>query len=424
MTIKIIPVDKSNIFEWRSSVRTVFGDIPSKEVVIRMVNERFMIDYDNWNKPSDRLIAAFDTDSERIVGSGGADKYTITVPGGENIKMAGIAYMGTLPTHKRRGIFSSMMKTLHQQARDRGDAVAGLWASQSLLYSRFGYGLATMREDWVIDTHNTSLSTDSPKGISVRLVDKNKALSEIPEIYEIFRKCQNGATDRTQGYWNYLLYEDEQTKFNKSGRSGFFFAIAYKNNKPSGYAIYNFNKESGVAHEDDEGSLIVEEIISIDRESNNALWHYIFGVELVEEISFNRRGTNDPLYYMLKNPRKLKRNIIDGLWARIIDPIKMLESRTYQESEKITINISGQNQDDIEGTYTIETDGKNTEVKKTNNNPDISMRPSELSSIYFGSVRPSEFYQAGLFDIKNHDILRKINKMFSVEQSPWCNTDF
>ena len=127
---------------------------------------------------------------------------------------------------------------------------------------------------------------------------------------------------------------------------------------------------------------------------------------------------------MMKNPRKLKRNIIDGLCSRIIDPIKMLESRTYQESEKITINISGQNQDDIEGTYSIETDGKNTEVKKTNSNPDISMRPSELSSIYFGSVRASEFYQAGLFDIKNHDILRKINKMFSVEQSPWCNTDF
>ncbi|MED5283633.1 MAG: GNAT family N-acetyltransferase [Chloroflexota bacterium] len=424
MAIRIISVDKSNVFEWRSSVRTVFGDIPSEDTVIRMVNDRFMIDYDNWKEPSDRLIAAFDTDSKQIVGSGGADKYTITVPGGENIKMAGIAYMGTLPTHKRRGIFSSMMKTLHQQARDRGDAVAGLWASQSLLYNRFGYGLATMREDWIIETHDTSLSTDSPKGISVRLVDKNKALNEIPEIYETFRKCQNGATDRTQGYWNYLLYEDEQTKFNKSGLSGFFFAIVYKNNKPSGYAIYNFNKESGVAHEDDKGSLIVEEIISTDRESNNALWHYIFGVELVEEISFNRRGTNDPLYYMLKNPRKLKRNIIDGLWARIIDPIKMLESRTYQESGKITINISGQNQDDIEGKYTIETDGKNTEVKKTNNNPDISMRPSELSSIYFGSARASEFYQAGLFDVKNNDILRNINRMFSVEQSPWCNTDF
>ncbi|MBL07384.1 MAG: hypothetical protein CL773_06000 [Chloroflexi bacterium] len=424
MAIKIIPVNKSNIFEWRSSVRTVFGDIPSKDVVIRMVNERFMIDYDHWNEQSDRLIAAFDTESEQIVGSGGADKYNITVPGGNNIKMAGIAYMGTLPTHKRRGIFSSMMKKLHQQAKERGDAIAGLWASQSLLYSRFGYGLATMREDWSIDTNHTSLSTDRPTGISLKLVDKNKALNEIPKIYEIYRRCQNGATDRTQGYWNYLLYEDEQTRFNKSGRSGFFFVIAYKDNKPCGYAIYNFNKESGVAHEDDEGSLIVEEIISTDRESNNALWHYIFGVELVEEISFNRRGTNDPLYYMLKNPRKLKRNIIDGLWARIIDPIKMLESRTYKNPGKIVINISGQNQNDIEGIFQIETDGKNTDVKKTKDKPDISIRPSELSSIYFGSVRASEFYQAGLIEIKNYDILSRVNEMFSVEQAPWCNTDF
>ena len=49
MSIKIIPVDKSNIFEWRTSVRTVFGDIPKKDVVKRMVNDRFMIDFETWN---------------------------------------------------------------------------------------------------------------------------------------------------------------------------------------------------------------------------------------------------------------------------------------------------------------------------------------------------------------------------------------
>ena len=75
MSIKIIPVDKSNIFEWRTSVRTVFGDIPKKDVVKRMVNDRFMIDFETWNQPSDRLIAAFDTDINKIVGTGGADKY-------------------------------------------------------------------------------------------------------------------------------------------------------------------------------------------------------------------------------------------------------------------------------------------------------------------------------------------------------------
>lgn len=424
MAIKIIPVDKSNIFEWRTSVRTVFGDIPNKDVVKRMVNDRFMIDFDNWNEPSDRLLAAFDTDIGKIVGTGGADNYSMTIPGGNSLSMAGIAFMGTLPTHKRKGIFSSMMKKLHSQAKERGDSISGLWASQSLLYSRFGYGLATIREDWSINSNHTNLSKPKNDSIRFELVDKNTALKEIPKIYDIFSKCQNGATDRTQGYWNYMLYEDDQAMYNKSGNSGFFFVIAYKDNKPSGYAFYNFDKESGVAHEDDKGTLRVEEIISIDRETNNALWHYIFGVELVEEITFNRRAPNDPLYLMLENPRKLKRDTIDGLWVRIIDPIKMLESRTYNYKGEMTISITGQNQQDIEGTYLIETDGNNTEVKKVKKKPDIFMRPSDLSSIYFGGTSPGEHFQAGNIDVENHNSLRILSKMFFVEQKPWCNTDF
>ena len=105
MSVKIIPVDKSNIFNWRKSVRTVFGDIPDDDVVKRMVRDRFMIDFDNWNEPSDRLLGAMDTKTGQIVGTGGADQYVLTVPGGNTIGMAGIMGMGTLPTHKRKGIF-------------------------------------------------------------------------------------------------------------------------------------------------------------------------------------------------------------------------------------------------------------------------------------------------------------------------------
>ena len=85
------------------------------------------------------------------------------------------------------------------------------------------------------DDLSSKLASSKAKNDSIRfeLVDKNTALEEIPKIYDIFRTCQNGATDRTQGYWNYMLYEDEQTMYNKSGNSGFFFVIAYKDNKPS-----------------------------------------------------------------------------------------------------------------------------------------------------------------------------------------------
>ena len=144
MSIKIVPIDKTNIQEWRTSVRRVFGDIPSESDVKRLVNDRLMIPYEDWSKGSEkvdhnRLIGAYDEETKSIVGTGGADKFDITVPGGNSLSMAGIAYMGTAPTHKRKGIFRLMMNNLHSQAKDRGDSLAGLWASQSLLYSRFGY---------------------------------------------------------------------------------------------------------------------------------------------------------------------------------------------------------------------------------------------------------------------------------------------
>ena len=91
---------------------------------------------------------------------------------------------------------------------------------------------------------------------------------------------------------------------------------------------------------------------------------------------------------------------------------------------KITINLSGQNQKDLEGNYLIDTDGTNTEVKKVTNKADIYMRPSDLSSIYFGGFSPGEHFQAGNIHVKDYSALKELTKIFNVDQKPWCNTDF
>ena len=429
MTIKIVSVNKNNVFEWRNAVRRVFGDISKESDVERLVKDRLMIQINDWtennnNQDMNRLIGAYDDKSKSIVGTGGADKYKITTPGGNSLSMAGIAYMGTAPTHKRKGIFRMMMNELHLQAKNRGDSLAGLWASQSLLYSRFGYGLGTLREDWTINTKNTKLLKDTDKNIDLEFVNKDKALSVIPKIYDTARKTQNGFTDRTQGYFNYLFYEDAETRHNKSGMSGLFFVIAYREQKPIGYVFYNINKESGIAHEDDKGELIVQELVSLDSESNIALWNFIFGVELVEKISINRRGSNDPLYFLLENPRMLNRNTIDGLWVRIIDPKKFLEGRIYNSEGNFCIELTGQNQNDIEGVYSFETDGKNTKVQESNSKPDITMRPSDLSSCYFGGITAMELYKSNNIVCENQKKLEEFSRIFSVTNTPWCNTDF
>ena len=43
MTIKIVSVNKNNVFEWRNAVRRVFGDISKESDVERLVKDRLMI---------------------------------------------------------------------------------------------------------------------------------------------------------------------------------------------------------------------------------------------------------------------------------------------------------------------------------------------------------------------------------------------
>src|SRR4051812_10945549 len=56
----------------------------------------------------ERMHAAFE--GERIVGGAGAFTYRMSVPGGATIPTAGVTVVGVLPTHRRRGILTSLMK--------------------------------------------------------------------------------------------------------------------------------------------------------------------------------------------------------------------------------------------------------------------------------------------------------------------------
>ena len=93
------------------------------------------------NLPLERMHAAFDGD--RIVGGAGAFPFELTVPGGP-VRCGGVTVVGVLPTHRRRGVLTAMMRAQLEDIRERGEPIAALWASEEVIYRRFGYGLASL----------------------------------------------------------------------------------------------------------------------------------------------------------------------------------------------------------------------------------------------------------------------------------------
>src|SRR5919106_1378194 len=126
------PVRRDELREFATSVWAAFhADMSDAEA-------------DRWERvlEPERTLAL--QDRGRIVAGTGIFSRRLTVPGGE-VPVAGVTLVGVRPTHRRRGLLTTLMRRQLAGIHDGGrEAVAALWASEPVIYGRFGYGMATL----------------------------------------------------------------------------------------------------------------------------------------------------------------------------------------------------------------------------------------------------------------------------------------
>src|SRR4051812_12465122 len=130
----------------------------------------------------DRTLAAFE--DGRIVGTSGALSWELTVPGPAAVRAAAVTWVSVLPTHRRRGLLTAMMGRLLDDSRGRGEPLAALLASESVIYGRFGYGLATTSADYAIERRHAALA--APVDVRGRFVMVDGADAEriLPAVFD------------------------------------------------------------------------------------------------------------------------------------------------------------------------------------------------------------------------------------------------
>ena len=134
MTAGITPIapiaaDEVEAF-WRAA-HEPFGETPEADELA----------FETALTEADRTFAA--REGGRMVAMGAAQSLDVSVPGGAAVGMAGVSLLGAVPTHRRRGLGRAVMRTLHQQARERGEPLAGLGASEGGISHHYGYGVGT-----------------------------------------------------------------------------------------------------------------------------------------------------------------------------------------------------------------------------------------------------------------------------------------
>ncbi|CAI8031958.1 Uncharacterized N-acetyltransferase SCO2625 [Geodia barretti] len=133
-------------------------------------------------------------------------------------------------------------------------------------------------------------------------------------------------------------------------------------------------------------TVIVHELMAVTQEAGAALWRFCFDTDLVTRAEAERRPVDDPLPWMLADPRRLQRAARDGLWLRLVDVATALPMRQYAEEGKVVIEV----QDNVcpwnARRFALETAREGAICKATEAAPDMIMSVAALASTFLGTV--------------------------------------
>jgi predicted acetyltransferase len=401
------PVTRDELTEFTMTPLTAFGE--------RFEPARFELEWTSVEL--DRTLAAFEGD--KIVGTGRLYSLELTMPGGRLLPTAGVSWIAVLPTHRRRGILTAIKRTQLDDAADRGEALAILYASESGIYGRFGYGVSTSSMSVSVERRHSGFLNPVPNG-RVRLVEEDDARKLFPDIFDRARRTQPGAVQRVDAWWpDEFFWRDQDEKGTRH-----YCVYESPGGGLDGYAAYRFEARWGNGPE---GTLQVTDLVSLTPEARTVLWRYLLDVDLVETIKAWVVPVDEPLRWLLREPRRMEvTRLGESLWVRVLDAPAALSARTYATSGRVVFEVVDDFRPDGGAAGRVALDGgpDGAEARRTSEEPDLVLEVAELGGILLGGVRPSTLARAGLVDERTPGALAVADAMFAVEPLPFSMTDF
>lgn len=357
--------------------------------------------------PLERTLAAFE--AERVVATTASYALDVSVPGGST-PMAGVTAVAVLPTHRRRGLVTRVLQRQLADLHERGEALACLWASEATIYGRFGYGAAAYAATLTIDRPHTAFRR-TPPAREVSFVDVEEALASFPAVYERARRVRPGMPARDEPWWRLWLGHDPER--HRRGRSPRFLVAT-----DDGYVVYRL-KEGWDGWVPDNG-LEVEELVADSPDGEAALWRYCFDVDLVAQVTAERRPVDDVLPHLLVDPRRLRRVEHDSLWVRLVRLDAALAARRYGREATVVLRVSDPTCPWNEGTWQAELSPGGAAVQRSDRAPDVSLDVAELGAIYLGGQRLSQLHRAGRVVEHTAGAVAVVDACFGSDPLPWC----
>ena len=370
----------------------------------------------NWDLS--RVWAAFDGDA--MVGTFRSWATEVTVPGGRQLPAAAVTVVTVLPSHRRRGILRAMVAAEHAAIRERGEALALLYASEYPIYTRFGYGPGCRLATWTIDTRSTSFHGDRVG--SVQLAKANPETRDIIRgLHDTWRRRWSGEIGRREYVWDYdlgLLESSWGTRW-----KGYVAIHRDPTGTIDGYARYAADQKW--EQRQPRSVVKVDELHALSDDAYAELWRFLVEIDWVSTVKAENRSPSERLPWLLTNARAAEMSELgDGMWVRLFDVPRALEARTYERAGSLVLEIADTEAAGGRSRFLLEAGPDGATCRATDRSPDLTLDIAALGSAYLGGSRLRNAVIVSGVDEHRAGALDEADALFRTADEPWCSTFF
>jgi predicted acetyltransferase len=355
---------------------------------------------DTWRTliPPEGAVVACDRDV--VVGMAFYLDLLLTVPGGAVLPMAGVSWVCVSPTHRRRGVLRDMFGELHGRMVDAQYPIAGLEASEGGIYTRFGYGPASVDETLTVNRREARFHAEVPDPGGVGIVKPAEHRGRLEEIYERWRRRTPGGLHTAPQLWDEVLVDREAARH---GGSAFFTLL-----HDDGFAFYRVHGGG------ERKAVQLTKMAALTGDAYVALWRAFLGMDLIDTVTV-RTPPDALLPYLLTDARLARvTGREDGLWLRIIDVPRVLEARSYLADLSAVLEVSDGALGGG-GRFAVEIRNGKARCERSEGKPDVLLDLSVLGSLYLGTHRASAFAAANRLRCNDSTLPAQLNAAFASD---------
>lgn len=344
----------------------------------------------------------------------------LSVPGGGELACAAVSDVTVAPSYRRRGLLRMMMRHQLEAAVEQGLPMAALWASESSIYGRFGYGLATWSAHLSGQTTRTAFLAEVQLEGSTVEVDSDQWLNAAQPIWERVRAAQPGMFDRAGDWWQLETWDPEK---DRAGATAQRYVVHFDaDGRVDG--VGSFRVKGHWSPSGPDGEVKIGPVLATSPSAYAGLWRHQLDVDLATSFSSRGAAIDEPLIHLVADPRGVDVRPVDGLYLRILDVQQTLEARAYAADTDLVLQLSDPLLDHVAGNYRVGVvDGRAT-VTRTDDAPDVTLGVRELGACYLGGTSFVALHRAGRITEHTADAVRLASAAFAWHRLPYCPDDF